>query len=180
MFAIFGKKKLTEDKTANILCNTLLNVLDDSVADVLTLIEAAPEFTKTPDLQHAAKKHFYFITIAANIKTISHHFDMVKSKSITEAVTRKLATAFDMDYNSFAKTINQYNSFMSRVNHPSKNVVYAMSKAMFFKYELNELQDDYFKNMSTPNPLFLKRMDEIMSNFLFDWTGFLEKNKITE
>lgn len=180
MLTIFGKKKLTEDKAANVLCNTLLNVLDESVTDVLTLMESAPEFTTQPSLQNSATKHFYFIVIAANIKTISHHFDMVKSKSIIETVTRKLATAFDSEYNAFAKTINQYSSFMSRVNHPSKNVVYAMSKAMFFKYDLNDFQEEYFKNMSTPNPLFLKRMDEIMSNFLFDWEGFLEKNKIVE
>jgi hypothetical protein len=31
--------------------------------------------------------------------------------------------------------------------------------------------------MHTPNPLFLKRMDEMMSNFLWDWDQFFKKHK---
>jgi len=67
---------------------------------------------------------------------------------------------------------------MSRINTPSKNTLYAMSKAVFFKYNLNAYQQDYFKIMQTPNPLFLKRMDEIMANFLFDWESFTDKFKV--
>ena len=53
-----------------------------------------------------------------------------------------------------------------------------MSKAMFYKYKLNDCQDDYFKNMDSPNPLFLKRMDEIMKNFLWNWEAFFKRYKI--
>ena len=69
---------------------------------------------------------------------------------------------------------------MARVNHPSKNPVYAMSKAMFFKYKLNGHQEEYFRELNTPNPIFLKNMDEWMKNFLWDWTTFTEKYRIVE
>ncbi|MEY2938141.1 MAG: hypothetical protein RL062_730, partial [Bacteroidota bacterium] len=52
------------------------------------------------------------------------------------------------------------------------------SKAVFHKYNLNPYQQDYFKMMQTPNPLFLKKMDEIMSNFLFNWENFNDKFKV--
>jgi hypothetical protein len=53
-----------------------------------------------------------------------------------------------------------------------------MSKAVFFKYNLSAYQQDYFKMMQTPNPIFLKKMDEIMSNFLFNWESFTVKYKV--
>ena len=39
-------------------------------------------------------------------------------------------------------------------------MIYGMSKAVFHKYGLNEYQDEYFRRMQAPNPLFLKRMDD--------------------
>ena len=79
----------------------------------------------------------------------------------------------------FEKLVRDYQSFITRVNHPSKNMVFGMSKAMFHKYGLNEFQDDYFKRMQAPNPLFLKRLDEVMANFIWDWDVFFKKYKLS-
>ncbi|NBN99415.1 MAG: hypothetical protein EBV19_09305, partial [Flavobacteriia bacterium] len=58
---------------------------------------------------------------------------------------------------------------------PSKTTLYAMSKAVFHKYELNQFQDDYFKRMNAPNPVFLKRLDDLLNNFLWNWETFFKK-----
>ena len=55
-----------------------------------------------------------------------------------------------------------------------------MSKAIFFKYELNDYQQDYFRKMKTPNPIFLKRLDEIVANFIWNWNDLKDKYKIVE
>ena len=39
-------------------------------------------------------------------------------------------------------------------------MVYAMSKGIFDKYMLYNFQDEYFKRMQAPNPLFLKRLHD--------------------
>ena len=93
-------------------------------------------------------------------------------------VFEKFATVFGLSINELKAIIKEYDSFMSRVNHPSKNTLYAMSKAIFHKYNLNDFQDEYFKKMQCPNPLFLKRMDEIVSNFIWDWEAFFKKFKV--
>jgi hypothetical protein len=67
---------------------------------------------------------------------------------------------------------------MAHVNFPSKNILYSMSKAVFFKYELNQYQDEYFRSMNTPNPIFLKSLDEVMRNFIWDWEAFCDKYKV--
>ena len=46
------------------------------------------------------------------------------------------------------------------------------------KYKLNEFQDEYFRRMQAPNPLFLKRMDEVMVNFIWNWDAFFKKYKM--
>ena len=57
---------------------------------------------------------------------------------------------------------------------------YAMSKGVFFKYELNKFQSDYFRNMNTPNPIFLKRLDEVIGQFIFNWTEIQDTYRIVE
>jgi hypothetical protein len=79
----------------------------------------------------------------------------------------------------FENLIRSYQSFISRINQPSKNMVYGMSKAVFHKYSLNNFQDEYFKRMQAPNPLFLKRMDEVMGNFVWNWDAFFKKYRLS-
>ena len=85
---------------------------------------------------------------------------------------------YDLTTSEFQALAREYQSFITRVNYPSKNMVYGMSKAMFEKYQLNEFQDDYFRRMQAPNPLFLKRMDEVMANFVWNWDAFFKKFKM--
>jgi len=32
--------------------------------------------------------------------------------------------------------------------------------------------------MNTPNPIFLKSLDEVMRNFIWDWEAFCDKYKV--
>ena len=70
--------------------------------------------------------------------------------------------------------------FMERINHPSKNTVYAMSKAIFHKYDLFQFQDPYFRQMKAPNPIILKRLNQLMAFCLWDWAEVLEGWKVTQ
>jgi len=90
----------------------------------------------------------------------------------------KVAPLFGVSDTDFDGLVKDYISFISRVNKPSKNVLYGMSKSLFYKYNLNEFQTDYYKKIQAPNPLFLKRMDDIMQNFIWDWTAFFKKYKL--
>ena len=78
----------------------------------------------------------------------------------------------------FARKTKEYRTFLSRVNYPSKNTLYSMSKGIFHKYELNQFQEGYFKSLNTPNPIFLKNLDEVMNYFLWDFEAFTEKYKV--
>ena len=179
MFTIFKKKKLTEDQLANFFVNSILNLIEEGFQDVVEIINNDPEFTKTPNISKEDYDKFLLVVIAGNIKLMSDHFDSVKDVRITEKIYRKLGAALSVEPLTLKENIAKYQSWMSRINHPSKNTRYAMSKGVFFKYELNQFQSDYFRNMNTPNPIFLKRLDEVINQFLFNWNDIKENYRIS-
>jgi hypothetical protein len=178
MIRSFLKRKLTDNQLANIFVNGLLEVIDNGFKDVALLINEDPAFESTPNITSEANSEFTLIIIVGNLVTLESSFDSDQAFRVEKLIYRKFATIFSMDETSFENLIKEYKNFISRVNHPSKNMLYGMSKAIFHKYNLNDFQDDYFKRMQAPNPLFLKRMDEVMSNFIWDWDVFFKKYKL--
>lgn len=172
------KKKLDTNKLANVFVNSLLEITENGFDDVKSMISEDAAFVSYPEISSSAADKFLLIVIVGNLRYLDSHFEASEAKEIHTQIVRKFAAVFSMDEASFEKIIQEYDSLISRVNHPSKNTLYGMSKAVFHKFKLNEFQEDYFKNMSTPNPLFLKRMDEIMMNFLWDWNEFFKRHKM--
>jgi hypothetical protein len=174
---LFGKKKLTEDKIANIFVNTILETVENSFADVATTIALDAEFVKRPQLDTTDSDKFLMIVVAGNFNYFSRYFSALEENVLKARIIQKFATVFGLQYDDMKKIISEYQDFIYRVNHPSKNTLYGMSKAVFFKYKLGQYQDNYFAQLNSPNPLFLKRMDIIMENYLWNWNDFLDKNK---
>ena len=49
---------------------------------------------------------------------------------------------------------------------------------LYFKFKLGAFQDEYFAQLNTPNPVFLKKIDNLVENYVWDWETIFEKNKI--
>ena len=179
MFAIFGKKKIKEDVVANIFVNSILNTIDKGFPEIVGIINDAPEFITSPNISHTDVDNFTLIVIAGNLLYIPQHLPHSKDESINNLILSKLSRVFDVDQERFENVIKEYQCYLAKVNHPSKNTLYGMSKAIFGKYDLNQFQDEYFKNMKSPNPMFLKRLDEAMENFIWNWDSFNQKYQIS-
>ncbi len=175
MFTLFKKKKIKEDVAANIFINSILNTIDSGFPEIVGILNDAPEFVKSPQLSVANDDKFTLIVFAVNLNLIDDYFDPIEGESLKTTVLEKLSEVFDVSQEDFSAAIGQYQSYLSKVNFPSKNKVYAISKAIFGKYNLYDFQDEYFKNMRSPNPMLLKRMDEATENFVFNWEAFHDK-----
>lgn len=180
MLALFGKKKLTEDQIANIFVNTTLDAVEQGWPYIHEFVIDSPEFVTTPNIDENDFGKFLMIVVSANFSYIPQYFESGPDREIIRRSVEKFATIFDVSNEHFAKKLKDYKSFLGRVNMPSKNMKYAMSKAIFFKYELNQYQEVYFKNLNTPNPIFLKNLDELMRHYIWDWQSFQEKFKVKE
>lgn len=178
MFAIFGKKKIKEDLVANIFVNSLLDTIDNGFPEVAGIINDSPEFVACPNVDPTNSDSFTLIVIAANLSFIPSHLHNSKDERIINLILSKFSQVFDVDEDKFTRVIKNYTCYLNKVNHPSKNMHYAMSKGIFGKYKLNQFQDEYFKNMNSPNPMFLKRLDEAMDSFIWNWEAFKQKYQI--
>ncbi|HLW29749.1 MAG TPA: hypothetical protein VKX29_02755 [Brumimicrobium sp.] len=178
MLSAIFKKKVSDEQLANVFVNGILEVVDKGFEEVRLIMEEDPAFVHRPDLSKVADGHFTMIVIVGNIRSLGDSFSSKQQNNLEPLIFQRLADSLGMEESEFRSHFNEYSNFMNRVNHPSKIVLYSMSKAMFYKYRLNACQDDYFKTMDSPNPLFLKRMDEIMRNFLWNWEAFFKRYKI--
>jgi hypothetical protein len=178
MLTLLGRKRITEDKAANVFVNSIIDVVEKGFADVAGIVNTDPAFVKHPGLREDDSDKFLLIVVAGNLKYIHEFFDAEQGARMKEIILEKMSKAFGVTESELRNTISEYHECMARVNHPSKNTLYAMSKAFFHKYDLAKYQEDYFKSLNAPNPLLLKRLDEIMTNFIWDWPGFLDKYKV--
>lgn len=179
MFGTLIKKKLTDEKVANIFVNAILEVTEKGFEEVAGLINDDPAFVSSPQINSKDNGRFTLVIIAGNLQFLDEHFDADQVNNVEGLIFEKIGNVFGMSATELRSIIKEYHTFMSRVNHPSKNTLYAMSKAIFHKYKLNDFQDEYFRKMQCPNPLFLKRMDEVVVNFIWDWQAFFKKYKVT-
>lgn len=178
MLTTIFKKRLSDEQLSNVFVNGVLDAVDKGFDEVKSLIHEDPAFTIRPDLSKANDGHFTMVLIVGNLSFLEESFESDQSGRLEQQIIQKFAEVFEMDLPTFRTHLTDYRTFISRVNHPSKNVLYGMSKAIFHKYRLNEYQDDYFKSMGAPNPLFLKRMDEIVQNFIWNWDAFFKRYKM--
>lgn len=178
MLAIFGKKKISENKTANIFVNGLLNLIEQGFDEVCAQIEEDPEFYTSPQISRENIKPFLLTVFAANLCRISEHYSGQNDERLIDLSIEKMAMALGIDKAKFSAEVQQYRKTMSRINHPSKNTLLGMAKLLFVAYDLNRYQIPFYRDLNTPNPLFIKRLKELLAHFEWDWQGFNERYKV--
>ena len=178
MLGTLIKRRLSDNQVANIFVNALFEVVEKGFQEVASLINEDPAFVVSPNIQNTEDSEFALIVIVGNLSFLESTFEAEQAHDVEKLIFEKLAKIYNMTTEAFTQVIREYQSFIARKNHPSKNMIYGMSKAIFCKYDLNNFQDDYFRRMQAPNPLFLKRMDEVVTNFIWDWDAFFKKYKM--
>lgn len=178
MLSLFKKKTYKEEKIAHLFIDQFFHTVDLGFPEVVALINESPEFITSPNIDENDSDKFLILVLAANITAISKYFPAQVDQIIVRKVMEQVSDFGHVDYNALIHAVAKDQKFISKVNHPSKNLVYGMSKAIFYKYELAQYQEEYFKNLNSPNPVLVKRLDEAMVNFLWDWEVLSTQSRI--
>ncbi|RMG81718.1 MAG: hypothetical protein D6707_04320 [Bacteroidetes bacterium] len=174
------KKKVSEEKITNTFVNSVLLMCEEGFPEVVKIVNEDPDFVEPPQIKEENIHTFVLLVVAANLKLISKHLPAYQDMRVMTMAYKKFAFALGYDLKSFKSKIGEIQFFCERKNHPSKNVLYALSKGFFYKYNLNQYQQSYFKQKEVPNPMFLKRLNTVMENFLWDWEATLNKVNLVE
>ena len=177
--SLFVKKKLSHKQIAFKFVHHTLQIIDETYGDFLDAIFYDPELTEHPKLDYKDPTKLSFIIIAGNMRYFEHILPAYEENNLCQAIIEEMASVYEVSFHEMQAKLEKYSSFISRVNHPSKNILYGMSKAVFFKFKLGQFQEDYFAQLNTPNPIFLKRIDNLIENYIWDWKSFFDKTKIT-
>jgi hypothetical protein len=174
------KKKVSEEKVAELFVNIIFNAVDTSFADVAELLNNDLNLLSKAKVDPDNQDDFLMIVIAGNFYLLDNYFFEGQEDRIRQLTIEKLAAIYGVDTVTMRSAIETMLSYFGKINYPSKNTHYAMSRAVFFKYGLNDFQKDYFRNLNTPDPILLKNIDEIMEQFIIKWDTFTEKFRITD
>ena len=78
-------------------------------------------FVTSPNINNQASGEFGLIIIVGNLSFLESTFDAEQAANVEKLIFLKLSKIYDMEVGEFEKLIRSYQSFISRVNHPSKN-----------------------------------------------------------
>ncbi len=174
------KKKVSEEKVAELFTNIVINSVDEGFADVAELVNNDLQFERPANIAADNSDAFLMIVITGNILNLPIYFEQGQEDRIEDLVMDKLATIYEVDRPTMDVAVHDMQSFFGKINYPSKKTLYAMSKALFYKYHLNAFQKPFFRDQNVPDPIFLKHVDAIMEQFMVDWDKFTHKFKITD
>jgi len=175
------KKKVSEEKVAELFVNIVFNSVDSSFEDVAELINNDLNLVERPSISPDDMDDFLMVIIAGNYHLLDNYFHQDGQEDrIRHMIVKRLAKVYEISEEQMRQNIERMLSYFQKINFPSKNIHYAMSKAVFFKYDLAKFQKDYFKNLGSPDPIFLKHLDEIVDQFVIRWDTFTDKYKIAE
>jgi len=169
MLSIFKKQKIQVQELTSEFVDAFLPTVYEGFPEIAAIINESIEFVESPNVDGDDLDRFLLICLAANTMAIQECFSSEYDQLITRTVLEKVASRGGVDYEELVLAVNSNQKFISKVNHPSKNILYGMSKAIFYKYNLSQYQVEYFRKLNSPNPIFLKRLDEAVECFLWNW-----------
>ena len=174
------KKKVAEEKVADLFVNIIFNAVDTSFPEVSVILNNDVNLLSEAQVDPNNQDDFLLIVLAGNFKLLDDYFYEGQEDRIRELIVERLAAVYEIDSVSMRTVLDNLNSYFGRINYPSKNTHYAMSRAVFLKYNLNEFQKDYFRKLKAPDPILLNNIDEIMEQFIIKWDTLTEKYRITD
>ena len=174
----WGKKRMKCDEAARLFVHATLDSVEDTWPDVAGLIRESTHFERAPEIEEGDAAPFLLVVLAGNLEFIPMFFEGGSDQRLIEAILAELSKEVGLPGDQLASRINKVRDEMVRFNRPSKKTLSAMARGVYLAYGLNAYQEEYFRSLNVPNPRFLMQMEELLQNFIWDWTSFQEHYKL--
>jgi hypothetical protein len=180
MITLFGKKKISIDHLVNYTIHFVFDIVDNHFEDIKELLKISPEFTQQPPVETMQADMLYLILFAAHMELMEQNLPAPYHQTGPKNLCEKLGEIYNVPAEQMEKMLKDELGFIKQINLPSKNLLYGLTKAFFNRYQLYKFQEEYFKNLQVPNPILLKRLDEIFALFLINYEELLNNYRIKQ
>ena len=180
MLGLFGKKRLKESHVAKVFVSTINELAVDAFPVIAEYLNEVPELKASPKVQSNQIEWFLYIVFAANLNDLNKYFDSDQlNRMRIQIIDEFIESLEDRDADYVLDQINIYEDYIGDLRRKcDENLGKTIATALFYKYGLNSCQIDHFQKMNQPNPIVIKSINEITSNFVWNWNDFLEKYKM--
>lgn len=175
---LFGKKKVKVAELAPRYVNAIYEVVDAGFGEIAGYINEEKEFEKSPKLSDKENEWFLYIVYAGNLVNLDNYFDKKQADDIASVFSREIIKAMGKDPDIAIEILGDYENFLRSLLGEPKNLVKAMSLAIFHKYDLNKYQKEHFQKLNSPSPIVMKELNEMVEFFLWNWQDYLNKYKV--
>lgn len=175
---LFGKKKVRVEELAPQYVSTIYEVVEAGFSEIAGYINEEKEFEKSPKLSDKENEWFLYIVYAGNLVNLDSHFEKKQADQINSVLSREIIKALGKDPDIAIEILIDYETFLRSLLGEPKNLVKAMSLAIFHKYDLNKYQKEHFQKLNSPSPIVMKELAEMVEFFLWNWLDYLSKYKV--
>lgn len=181
MFGFFKKNKIKQSQLVQIYTDNLYDVIEKAFPEVAGFINEEKQFEKAPQIGAQDFEWFSYIIYGGNVLNLYNHFDDATADTLKYKIIAEVAERYTKRDTQIAEEIIlEYEKFLSDIQNKTNDVAKTISLALFYKFELNNFQDEHFQKLNTPNPVFFKELTDMMELFVWNWSEFLDKYKIAE
>lgn len=181
MFGFLKKNKIKHAQLVQIYTDNLYDVIEKAFPEVAGFINEEKKFEKSPQIGVEDFEWFTYIIYGGNVLNLYNHFDEETADSLKYKIIAEVAERYTKrDTNIAEDIILDYEKFLSDIQRKTNDVAATISLALFYKFKLNEYQDEHYQKLNTPNPVFFKELKDMMELFIWNWPEFLAKYKISE
>lgn len=180
MLGLFGKKKVKEEQVAAVFVSNINQIAVESFPLIADYLNNVCELKSSPNIKPSQVEWFLYIVLVANLENIDRIFSVEQGSRLRVLIIDEFLESLEgRRKDDVLDNIESFAHFIKALRKKcDDSLPKIIATALFYKYGLNDYQDEHFKQMNQPNPIIIKAICEFSADFLWNWDDLLEKYKM--
>ena len=179
-FGLLSKKKKVKPATAvSIYVALLKNVISGGFVEIKDFINNNNNLANNPNIDDTDIDWFSNVVFLGNMKNLEMYFEEDEVSILRALILDEVHKDIEENEQNLAvERFLDYENYFKDLLVKYEIPINAMAHAIFEKYNINDFQGDLFKKKNKPNPVFLNELKNLLNHFIWNWSEYLQKNKL--
>ncbi|MCS6980367.1 MAG: hypothetical protein N2050_04385 [Flavobacteriales bacterium] len=177
--AFFTKKRIRQSHLAAVYAQTIFEITEKVFPEIADFLNHQKHFQKSPGISAQDQEWFTYLIFAANILNTHNHLPQEKADDFKLLVIREVAERFSRrDVQVAEDILVEYEKYVGDLLKVHQNLTKATAMALFYRFGLNECQQEHYQKLNQPDPVFFKQLCEMVDLLFWNWKDFLTRFRV--